>query len=162
MGIDLESKIEIQPTNPTPTTIINIIRRPNPPGIPENTVAAMKHALACGADVLEFDVWLTRDQKVVVFHDATLARMCGIGHQKGVRDLAYADLPPIRVDEKEHWGITAANRLEAQRIPLLSEVLEVVPRAQLLIIEFKQKDEVRACRCIRNRLDTHYTSLLHG
>ncbi len=122
------------------------IQHPPTPGIPENTVAAFKHALACGADVLEFDVWLTADGQVAVFHDATLARMCGDGHassSKGVADLAYADLPPIRVDKKgEHWGVTAANRREAQRIPLLSEVLAVVPVEQPMIIEFKQKDEV--------------------
>lgn len=115
-------------------------------GIPENTVAAMRHALACGADVLEFDVWLSLDGQVVVFHDATLARMCGAGEAhsgKGVWDLAHADLPPIRVDEGgEHWGVTAANRREAQRIPLLSEVLVAVPKDTPMIIEFKQKDEV--------------------
>lgn len=114
-------------------------------------MAAMKHALACGADVLEFDVWLTADGQVVVFHDATLARMCGRGNgsscrysSKGVGDFAYADLPPIRLDEKgEHWGVTAVNRREALHIPLLSEVLAVVPTETAMIIEFKQKDEVR-------------------
>ena len=38
-------------------------------GIPENTVAAFKRALDCGADVLELDVWLTKDGQVVVFQD---------------------------------------------------------------------------------------------
>lgn len=109
----------------------------------------MKHALACGADILEFDVWLTQDGQVVVFHDATLARMCGVKGAadltgKGVADMAFADLPAIRVDQDgEHWGVTAANRGEAQRIPLLSEVLACIPVDKPLIIEFKQKEEVR-------------------
>jgi len=42
---------------------------------PENTFAAFKKALADGADGLEFDVRLTKDGEVIVFHDATLARL---------------------------------------------------------------------------------------
>lgn len=129
-----------------------------PKGVPENTVAAMKHALACGADILEFDVWLTQDGQVVIFHDATLARMCGGGKGadidgKGVADMAYADLPAIHVDQDgEHWGVTAANRGEAQRIPLLSELLACIPLDKPLIIEFKQKEEVRY-NVVRVRVD---------
>ena len=59
--------------------------------------------------------------------------------------MAYADLPPIRVDaDGEHWGVKAGSaRAEAQRIPLLSEVLACIPAEKPLIIEFKQKEEVR-------------------
>lgn len=155
-----------------PAVTLPCIQKSQTPGIPENTVAAMKHALACGADVLEFDVWLTADGQVVVFHDATLARMCGTGEttaagtraaggssrysSKGVADLSYADLPPIRVDEEgDHWGVTAANRSEAQRIPLLSEVLAVIPIDTVMIIEFKQKDEVS----ISTHTHTHTSSV---
>lgn len=34
----------------------------------------------------------------------------------------YEDLPAIRVDEKEHWGISEDNRGLASRIPTLEEV----------------------------------------
>lgn len=33
-------------------------------GIPENTLAAFKHALDSSAEIMEFDVWLTSDDKV--------------------------------------------------------------------------------------------------
>jgi len=41
---------------------------------PENTIAAFKEGVAAGADMLEFDVQLTRDGIPVVIHDSTLLR----------------------------------------------------------------------------------------
>ena len=41
---------------------------------PENTVAAIRMAIAAGADGVEFDVRLSRDGIPVVFHDETLFR----------------------------------------------------------------------------------------
>lgn len=44
-------------------------------GLIENTLAAFKDAVVAGADVIELDVWMTKDEEVVVFHDETLVRM---------------------------------------------------------------------------------------
>ena len=41
---------------------------------PENTLAAFRHAVALGADMIELDVQLTRDGEVVVIHDTSLDR----------------------------------------------------------------------------------------
>lgn len=41
---------------------------------PENTMAAFDHAVALGVDAIECDVHLSRDDEVVVIHDATLER----------------------------------------------------------------------------------------
>ena len=43
----------------------------------ENTLFAFKHAVDCGLNLMELDVHMTRDGKVVVFHDEDLKRMCG-------------------------------------------------------------------------------------
>ena len=43
---------------------------------PENTIPAFQGALDYGADGVEFDVWCTKSQDLLVFHDATLNRMC--------------------------------------------------------------------------------------
>jgi glycerophosphoryl diester phosphodiesterase len=45
---------------------------------PENSIAAMISAYTSGAQVLEFDVQLTRDNELVVSHDGTLNRLTGI------------------------------------------------------------------------------------
>jgi glycerophosphoryl diester phosphodiesterase len=42
---------------------------------PENTFAAFRKAISDGAEGIEFDVRLSKDGVVVVFHDATLARL---------------------------------------------------------------------------------------
>ena len=44
---------------------------------PENSAKAMKLAVEHGYGI-ELDVQLTKDEKVVVFHDATLKRVCGV------------------------------------------------------------------------------------
>lgn len=44
---------------------------------PENTIEALKKGFEVGADVLEFDVQVTRDGVPVVIHDSTLLRTHG-------------------------------------------------------------------------------------
>ena len=50
----------------------------NKTNAPENSLAAFKKAVAAGYG-MEFDVQLSKDDIPVVFHDATLKRMCGVG-----------------------------------------------------------------------------------
>lgn len=62
----------------------------------ENTLPAFRNALRVGADLLELDVQITRDAKVVVFHDNDLGRMCGEAYRgKCVADFTAAELPPL-------------------------------------------------------------------
>ena len=44
---------------------------------PENTLEAFQHAAKLGSDVLELDVHRTKDNEIVVAHDAYLMRLCG-------------------------------------------------------------------------------------
>jgi glycerophosphoryl diester phosphodiesterase len=57
----------------------------------ENTMAAFKHAVNLGTNILEMDVCLTKDKKIVVIHDSSLQRMTG--SDTYVEDYNYADLP---------------------------------------------------------------------
>jgi glycerophosphoryl diester phosphodiesterase len=41
--------------------------------VPENSLAAFEQAIELGADGIEFDVRLTRDHELVIFHDAEIA-----------------------------------------------------------------------------------------
>lgn len=34
----------------------------------DNTIAAMKHAIDNGLEMIEFDVWLTKDNKLIITH----------------------------------------------------------------------------------------------
>ncbi len=54
-------------------------------------MAAFKHAVNLGTNILEMDVCLTKDKKIVVIHDSSLQRMTG--SDTYVEDYNYADLP---------------------------------------------------------------------
>jgi len=98
-------------------------------GIPENSITAFKEAKKLDLPV-EFDVQFTKDGQVVVFHDGTLDRMCGISGK--VKDFTYEELQQFRLKDTE------------ERIPLLTEVLEVLD-GTLILLEMKFYDGLRNC-----------------
>ena len=81
---------------------------------PENTLPAFALALGQGADGIELDVQLTRDDEVVVIHDETLERTTD-GHG-WVADHSLDELR--RLDASAGW-----TGFDGTRIPLLAEVL---------------------------------------
>lgn len=88
---------------------------------PENSLIAFRLAKEAGYGV-ELDVQFTADRQVVVFHDDTLLRMCGV--DKRVDQLTYAQLRELRLLNSDHY------------IPLLSEVLDTLDGTTVLC-EFK-------------------------
>ena len=44
---------------------------------PENTVAASRLAWDLGADAVECDIWLSKDNRIICIHDATTKRTTG-------------------------------------------------------------------------------------
>lgn len=89
---------------------------------PENSLKAFEKAVEAGYGI-ELDVQLTKDDKLVVFHDFDLKRVCGLN--KKVRDLTYAQLKELRLFDSE------------ERIPKFKEVLQLVNGRVPLIIEYK-------------------------
>lgn len=90
--------------------------------IPENSIAAFERAARRGYGI-ELDVQLSRDGRVVVFHDDTLNRVCGVDSR--VDELTYDELRQLRLCGTEHT------------IPLFSEVLKTVRGRGPLIVELK-------------------------
>jgi glycerophosphoryl diester phosphodiesterase len=100
-----------------------------PAKYPENTLAAFQAAIAAGATMVELDVMLSRDRKLVVIHDATLERTTdGNG---GVVDFTLAELK--RLDAGSRFNAAFAN----QQLPELSEVLDLVNGRAYVNIEIK-------------------------
>jgi glycerophosphoryl diester phosphodiesterase len=62
--------------------------RGDPNQAPENSLEAMRAALQIGADSLETDVRLTKDNQLVLFHDEGLKRTTGISGSVNQRTLA--------------------------------------------------------------------------
>ena len=93
---------------------------------PENSLLAFRNATAMGADYLELDVHLTRDDEVVVIHDPTLDRTTtGAGP---VRDRTLAELAPLRLRDR-------TGALTDEQIPTLDQVvaLAVAGKRQVLL-----------------------------
>jgi glycerophosphoryl diester phosphodiesterase len=93
---------------------------------PENTMASFLAAIEAGAQFVELDVTLTRDQQVVVMHDDTVDRTTdGNGR---VSDL---DLKALQQLDAGSWFDP---RFAGERVPLLKDVLQqLAPRAHLNI-----------------------------
>ena len=90
--------------------------------VPENSLAAFERASSYGYGI-ELDVQLSKDGQVVVFHDDTLNRVCGVDS---------------RVDEKTYDELSKISLCgTTQTIPLFSEVLKTVRGRGPLIVELK-------------------------
>ena len=89
---------------------------------PENSMTAFRKAVDAGYGI-ELDLQLSKDKKVIIFHDATLDRVCGV-HGKA-EDYTYEELQEFRLCGTE------------QRIPLFEDFLKMVDGQVPLIVELK-------------------------
>ena len=87
---------------------------------PENTLAALRAALAVGARYVEFDVQFTADGVPVVFHDDELQRVTGVSGN--IHRLTAAQLAPLRASEKKRFG----DRFADEPIPSLEDALRLL------------------------------------
>ena len=91
----------------------------------ENTLSSFKKAIEAGVDGIELDVQQSSDGKLVVFHDWDLSNLTG--SDKKIESLSSMDIS----------NITFPNESENKYIPFFSEVVEILPKECLLIIEIK-------------------------
>jgi len=90
--------------------------------IPENSLAAFDAACEAGYGS-ELDIHFSKDKQIVVFHDDTLKRMCGADVR--VDDLTYEEMQEYTLDGTD------------QKIPLFTEVLDLVNGRTPLVVELK-------------------------
>ena len=90
--------------------------------VPENSLAAFELAASAGYGI-ELDVQLSKDGQVVVFHDDTLDRVCGVHGRVDAFD--YSQLREMKLCGSE------------QTIPLFTEVLQTIRGRGPLIVELK-------------------------
>lgn len=95
--------------------------------LPENSLAAFKKAVAEGYGI-EFDLQLSKDGEVMVFHDYTLKRMTGADGL--LTDKTLAELKKLRLR-------TADGEPTHEKIPTLREVLAEVGGKVPLLVELK-------------------------
>jgi len=103
----------------------------------ENTLPAVEAALESPfCNGTEFDVFLTRDNKVVLFHDENLKRLTGI--DKNIYDLTWSDLQTIQVLPEIEVDGGLRKYSGPASIPLLEDVLETIKGKDFFVdIELK-------------------------
>ena len=94
---------------------------------PENSLSAFRAAVNAGY-AIETDVRLSKDGKLVVFHDETLLRMTG--NPQKVEELTAEELAQIKLADSE------------ERIPLFEEFLKDLNGATALLLEIKNMPRV--------------------
>lgn len=101
---------------------------------PENTLAAFREAILLGAQMIEFDVALTKDGTLVLMHDATVDRTTdGNGP---VSDLTLAEL------QKLDAGQWKGKKFKGERVPTLQEALDMMPENIWLNVHLKGGPEL--------------------
>lgn len=97
---------------------------------PENTLASFQQAVEQKIDWIEFDVRLTKDHELIIFHDDTLERTTngsGLVHEHTIQQLANLDA-----------GSWFNPIYHEQRIPVFSQILPTLLNLDLhLNIELK-------------------------
>ena len=147
--------------------VLNIAHQGGEDEFPSNTLYAFKHATKAGADMLELDVGVTKDGKVVVSHDTTLDRTTN-----GKGTIASRTLRQIRRLDGAYWfskgddayahdrkraayrlrGIATGKRKPPKgytradfRVPTLAQVLKAFPDTPINIeIKGRTPDEADA------------------
>ncbi|MCA1759378.1 MAG: hypothetical protein LC658_06385 [Bacteroidales bacterium] len=103
---------------------------------PENTVAAANLAWELGADAVEIDVYLTKDNRVMALHDKNTKRTTN-----GKRNLAIKDAPSLMLRDLD-VGSWKDAKYKGEKIPFISELIETVPDGKNLVVEIKTGSEI--------------------
>ena len=115
---------------------------------PENSLTALISGYTAGADVLEFDVQMTKDERLVISHDPDIKRLTG---QEGlIREMTFHDLKAFnfgatfqpRDSTSFHYYDPASTR--KIRLETLPELLEALPEDVELLIELKHDSSIDA------------------
>ena len=106
---------------------------------PENTIPAMKSAIASEMEFLETDVQLTKDAVPVLMHDDTIDRTTN-----GTGEVGALTYKALRKLDAGSWY---SKEFKKTRVPSLNEFLEVVePSSKKVLLELKgfwEEEEVQ-------------------
>ena len=92
----------------------------------ENSIEALEEAAEVGADYVEFDIILTKDNKFVVMHDYNLKRLAGLN--KRVQDMNFDEVVGLTIKQGDYTS----------KIPSLEEFVNKAKELNMkLVIELK-------------------------
>jgi len=110
---------------------------------PENTLAAERLAWQDGADVVETDIWLTKDGKIIVSHDKVPTRTTG----------SPLVIPEAMFDELRALdaGMWKGPQFAGEKLPTLDEQIALIPPGKRMFVEIKCGPEIvpELVRCLQ-------------
>ena len=101
---------------------------------PENTLASIRLGWEQGADAVEVDVHLSKDNRIVVIHDADTKRVAGV--RRLVCDCTWSELQQL------DCGKWKAPRWKGERFATLDEALDTIPKGRRMLVEIKSGPEI--------------------
>lgn len=99
---------------------------------PENTLASMREAWKTDADGIELDIYLTKDNKVILSHDANTKRTTGQSYE-----IANTHSKVLRTLDA---GSFKDKQFAGEKLPFLDEVLKEAPANKKIFVEIKPGD----------------------
>ena len=111
-------------------------------GAPENSLSAINEAFALGADIVEIDVRVTKDDIPVLMHDTTLMRTTNQedvdAARPEVKDWTYDELKELALFDPSGLCEEASTREVTRcQIPTLAEAVETARGQGLLMLDYK-------------------------
>lgn len=91
--------------------------------LPENSIAAFRHALAAGVDVLELDLQITKDDQLVVAHDARIPSWCSAREGDAIRTMMLSEVQALDCGTKTNPKFPKQRAVPGEKIPTLVDVL---------------------------------------
>lgn len=101
---------------------------------PENTISAFEEAIRLGAHMIEFDVRMTKDKKLVIIHDGTVDRTTD-----GTGPVPELTLNEIQMLDAGSWK---SEEFGGEKVPTFKEALAVMPQNIWLNIHLKGDEEL--------------------
>ncbi len=119
---------------------------------PENSISSIVSAANFGADIVEVDVWPTKDGHLVLMHDKTIDRTTN-GKGK-VAELTLAELKQYNLKDPQ-------GNLTEEKIPTLEEALEAL-RGKCIVNLDKSEHNLEMCIAVTKKMGMENQVLMKG
>jgi glycerophosphoryl diester phosphodiesterase len=102
---------------------------------PENSILAILDAISAGATNIEFDIQLTKDREVVLYHDLEMNRISGV--DKKITELTREELKHFFAKEPKRL----ASRFASNPVEFLDELLPFIKKYKHINFFLELKEE---------------------
>lgn len=118
---------------------------------PENTLPSFQLAATAGADLVELDYHHSKDNELIVIHDADLDRTTdALSHWPGEQKIKVASRTAAEIKTLDA-GAWFDPKFAGTKIPTLSEALETIQKGSVTLIERKAGEPAACIKLLQTR-----------